>query len=222
MFVWVTTAFVTAGLACGFAVLVRFGRTRAGIIGAIGYFWWAFAGLFRIASYIGQIDISSLSDFFTIAYVLAFALVIYSWATLPIVTEAEAESSSASMPAVERPRVVTAVGTLLIVLAIIGLLSVMYIGQLVEFDRRYLPVLGPLALGAIIQIGLGAGILAGINWVRLAYFVMAPASIAIALALGRFSSTGIVQIVIFVVATYGLTRPAAVVYFKPESQRTPE
>ncbi len=219
MFVWITLAYVVIGLGCAAAMLYRFGRTRAGIVGSIGFGWWAFAGLFRIASYIGQFDISSLNDFFMIAYILAFALVIYSWATLP--TDVADESSAMPVKVLERPRVVTAIGWLLIALAIIGLFALLYIATVVEFDSRYLLILGPFALAALLQIGVGTGILAGINWVRIAYFVVAPASMAIVLAFGRFSSTSIIQLTIFAVAVYGLTRPDAVAYFRGRAAQAP-
>lgn len=99
MFIAITSAFVFSGLACGLAMLYRFGNTRAGIVGSVGFFWWAFAGLFRIASYVAQVDISSLSGFFQITYVLGFASIIYSWASIPIVTEAESSPvSSQELP----------------------------------------------------------------------------------------------------------------------------
>lgn len=121
MFVAITAAFVIAALACGLVILFRFGNSRAGIVGSIGFFWWAFAGLFRIGSYIGEFDISSLNEFFQITYLLGFALIIYSFATLPI--GGEAESTTTAMPIVDRPRIVTVIGALLIVLAVIGLLA---------------------------------------------------------------------------------------------------
>jgi len=211
MFIAITAAFVTTALACGLAMMYRFGKTRAGVVGSIGFFWWAFAGLFRIASYVAQFDISSLSDFFQITYVLGFAFIIYAWATIPIVTEAE--STPTPMPTVDRPRIVTIIGSLLIILAIIGLLALVYVGILIELNSRNMITLGTLGLGAAIQAGMGIGILAGMNWVRIAYFVIAPASILIAFAFGRLSSTSVIQIVMFGVAAYCLSRPAAIAYF---------
>ena len=211
MFVAINSAFVIAGLACGFAMIYRFGNTRAGIVGGIGFFWWAFAGLFRIISFVGEYDISSLSDFFQITYIFGFALIIYSWATIPIVTEAE--STPSPMLIVGRPRIVTVIGALLIVLAIIGLLALAYVGVLIELNSRNMIALGTLGLGAAIQAGMGIGILAGMNWVRIAYFIFAPASILIALAFGRFASPSVIQIVMFGVAAYCLSRPAAIAYF---------
>ena len=191
--------------------MYRFGKTRAGIVGSIGFFWWAFAGLFRIVSFVAEFDISSLSDFFQITYVLGFASIIYAWATIPIVTEAE--STPKPKMIVDRPRIVSAIGTLLIVLSIIGLLALVYVGSLIELNSRNLIVLASLGLGAVIQVGMGIGILAGFNWVRIAYFFIAPACILITLAFGRFSSTSVIQIMMFGVAAYCLSHPAAVAYF---------
>ena len=211
MFIAITSVFVIAGLACGLAMLYRFGKTRAGIVGSIGFFWWAFAGLFRIASYVVQVDISSLVDFFQITDIIGFVSIIYFWATIPIGTEAE--STPAPMLIVDRPRIVTVIGTLLTVLAIIGLFALVYVGTLIELNTRNMITLGSSGLAAAIQAGMGIGILAGMNWVRLVYFTIAPASILIALAFGRFSLTSVIQIVLFGVAAYFLTRPAAVAYF---------
>ncbi len=112
-----------------------------------------------------------------------------------------------------RPKSVTVVSWLLIALAIIGLVVLLVLAGMIEFDKRFMPTLLVYAVASLIQIVMGAGMLSGKNWARMLFLWITPISAAIGFVGGRVSGGSVIMLIWYFIFAFYLTRPLAVEYF---------
>ena len=208
-------------LAGAILFFIKFRGTPAGLVGGMGFLaWFALLAVRTVMLMLG-VDIQPFLHGFHFAFLAAFAVVLYGLATMPVGGAAAPRTSPATVterPA--RPRSVTVISVLLIVLSVIGLAVVVVTGYLTEFDERFLPLMFVLLGAALLQAVLGVAMLHGHNWARWTFLVLSPLSLLAALVTGSLAAGSIVQLIFWGVSAYFLTRPTAAAYFGSHAGRT--
>lgn len=221
--IWVALSISSLSLAGALIIYLRFRGHPAAFIGALGFVFFFVSSIVTLfASDLG-FDLKTSSNYTTPLEIGGFIAVLFALATVPLAREGEeGRQTAVTLASLDRPKSVTVIAYLQIILAIIGLLVLIVTGVLIEFDSRLLPILGAMGVAALFQLFLGFMLLQGHNWARWLYFIVAPLSFAVVLAAGRPSPTTLVQVVFYLVAVYYLTRPRAVAYFAGTTSSLPE
>lgn len=211
--VFFSSIFPILYLAGAVVFFIKFRGSPAGLIGGLGFLAWFAVLAVRTALLMAGVDIQPYFQVFHVSFLVAFGVVLYALATMPIGGEAPAVSPAMPAERPDRPRSVTVISVLLIVLSVIGLGVVVVTGFITEFDERFLPLMFVLLGAAVLQAVLGFAMLHGHNWARWTFLILSPLSLLIALVTGTLAAGSIVQFIFWAVSAYFLTRPLTAAYF---------
>ena len=120
-----------------------------------------------------------------------------------------------------RPKSVTVMSWIDIVLAIVGLAFVFVLAMIIKFRASGMPLIFACAMGGVLQCLWGWGMLNGKNWARLLFLWFVPVTFVIVLLAGRPNPVTFFHIVRYIIFAALLTRPNAVVYFTRTASRGP-
>lgn len=117
----------------------------------------------------------------------------------------------------QRPRSVTVISWLLLVLSVVGIAVMLGTAVAIEFDSRFMPLVIGMLVASIVQIAMAVGMLNGKNWARLLFLWLTPISAVVGLAAGTAGAGALLKIAWYIVFAVYLTRPRAVGYFQGAS-----